>query len=93
MPGKTEERFIRKFKPYVHKKWRYVLLEGVVKFGISGSIGFYLLNTLVFKYPHNPQTYILSFVQGAGIGFGLHYFLYHKFLNHYISITQNEETT
>jgi hypothetical protein len=88
MKSKTNEKFIAKWQNFDGKKWKYVLVEGVLKQGTMFAVFIYVMNVFVMKFAEPSfKNLLISFLLMPVFEIPLSLFLYKKFQHHYIELT------
>lgn len=95
MKSNTDKKFKAKWQKFDGKKWKYVLIEGVLKQGTMFAVFNYVMIAFVLKFVEPSfKNLLISFLLMPVLEIPLSLYLYKKFQHYYSELaTQKEETT
>lgn len=93
MKSNTDHKFLAKWQNFSGKKWKYVLLEGILKQGILFAVSIYVLTAFALKFIDPSYKNMLVFLLLMPVfQIPLSLFLYKKFQHYYMALTDQLET-
>lgn len=88
MLSKTDEKFLAKWRNFAGKKWKYVVIEGVLKQGIMFAVLIYVVNFILLKVAEPSfKNLLISFLLMPVFQIPLSLYLYKKFQQYYLDLT------